>query len=244
MEINIYQINLDRDRDGLAFVSHDLVNAKQGSPDIDPQLYDKVFSGEVTAESLEDICRIFNLEHPEGYTGRSLSVSDIVEVIDSDRVPPGAYYCDSIGFKEVAFDVSQIPENMKPEKITVVMVEPGKLARVEEIGKSLEELQKTVGGWIETYYPFEEQVCIVCNDEGKINHMDLNRAIRGEDGEIVDIIAGPFFICDCSTDRFGSLSKEQQEKYLNQYRQPERFYRFGGEIAAIPFEPNKESRDR
>ena len=66
MEINIYQINLDRDRDGLAFISHDLVNAKQGSPDIDPQLYDKVFSGEVTAESLEDICRIFNLEHPEG----------------------------------------------------------------------------------------------------------------------------------------------------------------------------------
>lgn len=50
----------------LSFISHDLVNAKQGSPDIDPQLYDKVFSGEVTAESLEDICRIFNLEHPEG----------------------------------------------------------------------------------------------------------------------------------------------------------------------------------
>lgn len=244
MEINIYQINLDRDRDGLAFISHDLVNAKQGSPDINPQLYDKVFSGEVTADTLEDIYRIFNLEHPEGYAGRSLSVSDIVEVIDSEQVAPGAYYCDSIGFKEVAFDASQIPENMKPEKITVVMVEPGKLARVAEIGTSLEELQKTVGGWIEAYYPFEEQVCIVCNDEGKINHMDLNRAIRGEDGEIVDIIAGPFFICDCSTDRFGSLSKEQQEKYLNQYRQPERFYRFGGEIAAIPFEPNKESRER
>lgn len=244
MEINIYQINLDRDRDGLAFISHDLVNAKQGSPDIDPQLYDKVFEGEVTADTLEDVYRIFSLEHPEGYAGRSLSVSDIVEVVDSEQVAPGAYYCDSIGFKEVAFDASQIPENLKPEKITVVMVEPGKLARVEEIGTSLEELQKTVGGWIEAYYPFEEQVCIVCNDEGKINHMDLNRAIRGVDGEIVDIIAGPFFICDCSTDRFGSLSKEQQEKYLNQYRQPEKFYRFGGEIAAIPFEPNKESRDR
>lgn len=244
MEINIYQINMERDHDCVAFIKHNLLNAQQGSPDINPQLYDKVFSGEVTADTLEDIYHIFNVDIPADYAGRSLSVSDIVEVVDSDRVAPGAYYCDSIGFKEVSFDASRIPENMKPEKITVVMVEPGKLARVAEIGTSLEELQQTVGGWIEAYYPFEEQVCIVCNDEGKINAMELNRAIRGEDGEIADIIAGPFFICDCSTDRFGSLSQEQQEKYLNQYRLPERFLWDGGEITAVPFEPIKESRDR
>ena len=67
-----------------------------------------------------------------------------------------------------------------------------------EVGTSLDAMQQTVGGSIEAYYPFEEQVCIVCNDEGKINGLPLNRAIRDEDtNEIVDIIAGTFFICDC-----------------------------------------------
>ena len=61
-------------------------------------------------------------------------------------------------------------------KIKVVMVEPGKEARIDKIDNSLESMQQIVGGWIEAYYPFEEEVCIVCNDEGKINGMELNRA--------------------------------------------------------------------
>ena len=50
-------------------------------------------------------------------------------------------------------------ENEK--KIKVVLLEPGKLARTAEIDASLEGMQKTVGGLIEPFYPFEEQVCIV-----------------------------------------------------------------------------------
>ena len=53
-------------------------------------------------------------------------------------------------------------ENEK--KIKVVLLEPGKLARTAEIDASLAEMQKVVGGLIEPFYPFEEQVCIVCND--------------------------------------------------------------------------------
>lgn len=55
------------------------------------------------------------------------------------------------------------------KKIKVVLLEPGKLARTAEIGTSIEDLQNAVDGLIEPFYPFEEQVCIVCNDEGKIN---------------------------------------------------------------------------
>lgn len=47
--------------------------------------------------------------------------------------------------------------------IRVVLVEPGKLARIAEVGTTLDAMQRTVGGDIEAYYPFEEQVCIVCN---------------------------------------------------------------------------------
>lgn len=64
------------------------------------------------------------------------------------------------------------------KKIKVLLLEPGKLARTAEIGTSLEDLQKIVEGLIEAYYPFEEQVCIVCNDESKINGMQPNRSVK------------------------------------------------------------------
>ena len=119
-------------------------------------------SGVVDVSDIEDIYRIFNVEMPEGYEGRSLSVSDVVEIVKSDSIKPGFYYCDSIGFKPVPFN-SEYAKEPGNEKITVVMLEPGKVARTAEIGTSLKDLQKTVGGMIEAYYPFEEEVCIVCN---------------------------------------------------------------------------------
>ena len=107
----------------------------------------------------------------------------------------------------------------------------------------LHAMQQTVGGDIEAYYPFEEQVCIVCNEEGKINGLPLNRAIRDADtGDIADIIAGTFFICDCSGESFGSLSKEQQKRYLEKYRLPERFFRIGENIEAVPYRPTERER--
>ena len=73
--------------------------------------------------------------------------------------------------------------------------------------------------------------------EGKYNGMRPCRAIYGEDREMMDIIFGPFFICDCSTSSFGSLNKEQQERYKKQFQNPERFFRIGGEIKAVPYKP-------
>ena len=80
----------------------------------------------------------------------------------------------------------------------------------------------------------------VCNDEGKYNGMRPCRAIYGEGREMMDIIFGPFFICDCSTPYFGSLNKEQLERYTKQFQNPERFFRIGGEIKAVPYKPEKD----
>ena len=80
----------------------------------------------------------------------------------------------------------------------------------------------------------------VCNDEGKYNGMRPCRAIYGEDREMMDIIFGPFFICNCSTPYFGSLNKEQLERYTKQFQNPERFFRVGGEIKAVPYKPEKD----
>ena len=131
----------------------------------------------------------------------------------------------------------------KKETIRVVLCEPGRLARTVEIGTELADLQRAVrGGLIETYYPFEEEVCIVCNDEGKFNGMRPCRAVYGEDQKLMDIIFGPFFICDCSTENFGSLSEEQLQRYAEQFRYPEHYYRMDGEIKAIRYDPTR-SRD-
>lgn len=150
------------------------------------------------------------------------------------------YVLDSGSFIEVNFEV----EEKKPDKIKVVLLEPGKTARTAEIGTELEDLQNAVGGNIEPAYYFDEPVCFVVNDEGKINGMPLNRAVYDNDGKMIDIIAGTAFICDCSTECFKSLSDEQIKKYTEQFKLPEKFYRAGDEIKAVKYQPKEKSYER
>ena len=137
-------------------------------------------------------------------------------------------------------------EESTSKSIRVVMIEPGKCAYETEIGTDLSDLQMAVGGLIEPYYPFEEEVCIVCNDESKFNGMFPNRAIRDDNGEIMDVIFGPFFICDCSSEDFKSLSDEQAKRYKEMYFDPERFYMKGGKIHSEKYklEPKREVKSR
>ena len=243
MKINIYQINTDRDPKQLKFLCLDTARRILHSAEPDSAAYDKVYSGDVKCRNLEDVFTLFNSRRPEGFRGHSLSVSDVVEVEDAAGITPGFYFCDSFGFKEIPFQPELAADAIRGSTIQVVLVEPGKLARIAEVGTSLDAMQRTVGGDIEACYPFEEQVCIVCNDEGKINGLPLNRAIRDEEThEIVDAIAGTFFICDCSGESLGSLSNEQQKRYLEKYRLPERFFRTRDGIESVPYKPK--DRDR
>ena len=241
MEIRIYQINSDRDTDDYKFMGMDWVKKHWGEQGVDSEIYDKVYEGTIDGSSLEDVFCTFNFSRPVGFKGHSLSVSDIVEVIQSSETEPGFYFCDSIGFQKVEFDTSRVPD--KEEKIRVVLLEPGKLARVADIDSSLEGLQKTVNGLIEAAYPFEEEVCIICNEEGKLNGMPLNRAIRCE-GQITDIIAGPCFVCSCDKASFGSLTEAQHQKYLKMFKYPEHFLKINNQIAALPYNPKKDKDAR
>ena len=49
--------------------------------------------------------------------------------------------------------------------IDVIMVEPGKEARMMALADNLEAMQKAVGGLIEEYIPYEDEVALICNDE-------------------------------------------------------------------------------
>lgn len=73
MKIAIYQIAIERDENRLAFQSlNHIISVSNGRVPV--ELYDCVFAGEVSAQTLEDIFYVFNMEHPSGYKGRSLSV--------------------------------------------------------------------------------------------------------------------------------------------------------------------------
>ncbi len=114
MRMRLYQINMDRDEKGLAFMNYEFVKRRTHSNRIDRKIYDCVFDGVVDCKSLESVFALFNFRYPEGYRGRSLSLSDVVEVLESDHMPKGLYYCDSVGFKEVMF--TQDKELNKPPK--------------------------------------------------------------------------------------------------------------------------------
>ena len=243
MKINIYQIDPERDAKRLRFLNLETTRQVLHAHEPEASVYNKVFAGTVKCRNLEDVFVLFQSGKPEGFQGHSLSVSDVVEVEDAASTTPGFYFCDSIGFKEIPFQPELANDVVQVPTIRVVLVEPGKLARIAEVGTTLDAMQRTVGGDIEAYYPFEEQVCIVCNEEGKINGLPLNRAIRDEDtGDIADIIAGTFFICDCSGESFGSLSTEQQKRYLEKYRLPERFFRSRDGIESVPYKPQNRER--
>lgn len=70
------------------------------------------------------------------------------------------------------------------KKISVLLVEPDKYPKVVEIDDTLEAMQEVVGGDIEEYMPFEDEVAIICNEEGKMLGLPLNRAIYAEPEKI------------------------------------------------------------
>ena len=133
-------------------------------------------------------------------------------------------------------------ENNNPQTMQVLYVEPGRKARITTIKNDLESLQKMVGGYIEAVYPYEDPVAIVCNEEGKINGMELNRALRDDSGKIYDILAGPFLVVGLGEEDFDSLSKEHQEKYQKLFEHPEMFFRIGNKIQAAKVETNDRPR--
>ena len=89
MNIRIYQVNLGRDEKRIAFQGLESLKRLQENDGIKSGIYDCVFSGEVNCDGLEDVFQKFNIDHPSGYKGRSLSVSDIIEVVKPTKSMPG-----------------------------------------------------------------------------------------------------------------------------------------------------------
>lgn len=102
MKITLYQIIPELDNDHLMFRDLQFIRTASNNQ-VPAELYESVYSGELEIQGLEDAYYIFNMAHPEGYQGRSMSVSDVVELATSDG-DSEFFFCDSIGFKKIPFD--------------------------------------------------------------------------------------------------------------------------------------------
>ena len=123
--------------------------------------------------------------------------------------------------------------------MTVLLVRPGQAPKTVEIDGSLESMQALVGGLIQVLYPFEDDaVALICNDEGKLLGLPLNRYLRDETGRPYDVIAGSFFLCSAPADSedFESLSEAEIIWYTEHFRQPEIFLSLDGRLICLPME--------
>ncbi len=101
MRVKIYQIGRETDRYNLMFRNLEFALEKSNGR-IQEDTYELVYEGDVPAKNLEGVFYIFNEAHPAGYRGRSLTTSDIVEVVGA-----GTFFCDSFSFEKIPFDGSK-----------------------------------------------------------------------------------------------------------------------------------------
>lgn len=101
----IYQIK-DEHLHECGFLSYGLLS-KLGQ-NVSKDRYQEVYSDTLKPGiTLDELFQKFNVDHPMDYTGRSLSVSDVVVLHESGK--DTAYYCDLAGWQEV-------PEFLKSAK--------------------------------------------------------------------------------------------------------------------------------
>lgn len=150
--------------------------------------YEQIYTGTLSENSadeqsshteiLESLYEKFNLQHPADYRGHSLSVSDIVVLHENGR--DTAYFCDSIGFKEV-------PEFLQEENL--VTLETTGLIVDTHYGTWHTIDSQNFGG--KDYFLMEhdkfgdEAACIIVDSSGKLVAEDI---WNGFDRDTVEMI--------------------------------------------------------
>lgn len=93
--------------------------------------YQFIYHGKLEEnQTLDSLFEQFNFDHPEGFCGHSLSVSDVVLLRREGLVD--AFYVDSSGFVEITFGLDQL--------------------RAYQVGSHYLEIQTTEGGYDYTFY--------------------------------------------------------------------------------------------
>lgn len=117
-----------------------------------------------------------------------------------------------------------LSEAVRAGYLRVLVVEPERTPYVKEIPHTLEAFQQEVGGLIEVIYPYADLVGLVCNEEGKLLGLPLNRALIDENGKMRDIICGTFLVTGLGAEDLASLPPDLLEKYYRHFQAIEYFF--------------------
>ncbi len=111
----IYQLKQGNETRDLRFEPYDRLQAAGHT--VDPANYTLVYTAPLTpGTSLEDIFTRFNIDHPEDFTGHSLSVSDVVVLHQNGKTT--AHYVDSVGYRQVPEFLQEQQKALVPDEHT------------------------------------------------------------------------------------------------------------------------------
>lgn len=102
MKARIYQMIVELDMGNLMYRDFETVYKVSGGR-IPEELYECVYEGEFDAPCLEKLFYILNNQIPKDYHARSLSISDVIEVIHSP-IKSTFYYVDRTGYQLYPFN--------------------------------------------------------------------------------------------------------------------------------------------
>lgn len=113
--------------------------------------------------------------------------------------------------------------NEKVETIKVLVIRPGEKPVIEDIEHTLKGMQNIVGGPIQDFSTYKDDVAFICCATGKQQNFTANRARINDEGKVFDIIAGTFFVCGISETGFESIPDDLIKKYMDKYEYPDHF---------------------
>lgn len=213
MKIRIFQIDHEKDSGKLAFMDYDYTQSHGG---VKAENYRQIYGGTVNCDNLESVFALCNSDKtPPGYLGESLSVSNVIEICEGKN--KGFYFCDSVGFKPIDFDIDKTNHS---DMMKILVVENGKAPYEAEIRHDIHAMQSVVGGCIEPIY-FEPKYDAIawCNDEFLLNNSEPNRMVGN------CLVHGTFYVSGNCQNEYGewdscSLTDGQIKEYSAMFETP------------------------
>ena len=129
----------------------------------------------------------------------------------------------------------------------VLVIKPGLAPYTQDVDNTLDSLQDIVMEndcrYIELFYPFNDSVVCICNEEGKLYpFFEPNRAILDDYGRVQDVVCGTMVITGISDvdGDLTSLTDEQIDRYTDHFYYANRFsINHDGNIGFEKIEPEQ-----
>lgn len=106
-KVRIWQLKPEMDV-RMKFICLDDMVKEFGGPHLEH--YHMAYDGYLGTNELEAIYTRCNVNHPAGFTGHSLSMSDVVELYDDSSSE--YHYCDRFGFRQISFSPEPHSQDM------------------------------------------------------------------------------------------------------------------------------------